>query len=119
MNQDIIDRVQDELEINVRAAVQQVLRAGAEQGTFGSVDRQVHVGRRAVAEILKGVDVEALAVGTTFRAPHINNLSPDMDRLWVRTETGLLSLAPNAGAYLVGAVDPLKVHSVQAPAEDR
>lgn len=119
MNQDVIQRVQDELEARVRTAVQQVLRAGAEQGSFGSVDRQVHVGRRAVAELLKGVDVEALAVGTTFRAPHIN-LSPEVERLWVRTETGILCLIPmSEQLFTPGAVDPWKVHSVQAPAEDR
>lgn len=120
MNQDIIQWVQDELEVRVRTAVQNVLsRDTVRDRVVPLVDFQVEMGRRAVAELLKGVDVEALAVGTTFRAPHVN-LSPEVERLWVRTENGILCLIPmSEQLFMLGAVDPLKVHSVQAPAEDR
>lgn len=84
-------------------------------------DLEEHI-KHGVAELAallrEPVDVAALAVGTTFRAPHIN-VNPDQDRLWVRTEGGITDLTLNRGSrYETTAADPKKVHAVQPPAAE-
>lgn len=115
--QDIIKQAQLELTYRVRNAAA-IVRAARPENPTEAVEAQVRAGMRFLATLLREpVDVEALAVGTTFRAPHVN-IKSATDRLWVRTERGLMDLTVDVnGGYLITAVDPKKVYAVQPPSE--
>lgn len=62
-------------------------------------------------------NIDDMAVGTTFRAPHLN-LDTDRVRLWVRTPRGLLDLTDSKtdGRYTTAAVNPSTIRDVTPPA---
>ncbi len=115
-----LEQAQAELEFRLRAVAVDYSDAHIKAAPLtDALNRHIEQGKRELGRIFREpVDVAALAVGTTFRAPHIN-LSSERERLWVRTPTGIMDLSVAVFTrFTTDAVDPRAVHSVQPPAED-